>query len=71
MEKEVNYIEKTSGLKKIDYFGYAMGDVASLLVFGLVNSILQIYYTDYLGLSLVSVMLLFTISRIWDAVMTL
>ena len=40
MEKEVNYIQKTSGLKKIDYFGYAMGDVASLLVFGLVNSIL-------------------------------
>ncbi|MBE6143260.1 MAG: MFS transporter [Erysipelotrichaceae bacterium] len=67
MEKEVNYIQKTSGLKKIDYFGYAMGDVASLLVFGLVNSILQIYYTDYLGLSLVSVMILFTVSRIWDA----
>ena len=55
-------------LKAKEKIGYAMGDVGSLLVFGLVQSVLQKYYTDVLDLRIVQVMMLFTIARIWDAI---
>ena len=45
-----SYISKTSGIRAKDKIGYAMGDVGSLLVFGLVQSVLQKYYTDILGI---------------------
>ncbi len=65
---EENYISKTSGIGARDKIGYAMGDVASLLVFGLVQSVLQKYYTDLLGIGIVNIMVMFIIARIWDAV---
>ena len=43
---ETSYISRTSGIGTRDKIGYAMGDLASLLVFGLVQSVLQKYYTD-------------------------
>ena len=55
-------------LKAKERIGYAMGDVGSLLVFGLVQSVLQKYYTDVLDLRSVQVMILFTVARIWDAI---
>ena len=55
-------------LRAKEKIGYAMGDVGSLLVFGLVQSVLQKYYTDVLDLRIVQVMMLFTIARIWDAI---
>ena len=58
----------TSGIGARDRIGYAMGDVGSLLIFGLVQSVLQKYYTDVLGISIVSIMWLFVAARIWDAV---
>lgn len=33
-----SFIARTSGLKTKDYIGYAMGDTACCLVFGLVTS---------------------------------
>ena len=45
-----------------------MGDLASLLVFGLVQSVLQKYYTDVLGIGVVSIMVMFIIARVWDAI---
>ena len=63
-----SYISKTSGIRAKDKIGYAMGDVGSLLVFGLVQSVLQKYYTDVLGVSVVSIMIMFIVARIWDAV---
>ncbi len=63
-----SYISRTSGIKTRDKIGYAMGDVGSLLVFGLVQSVLQKYYTDLLGVSIVSIMIMFIVARIWDAV---
>ena len=45
---EQSYIARTSGIKGKDKIGYAMGDVGSCLVFGLVQSVLQKYYTDVL-----------------------
>jgi len=59
---------KTYGITTKDKIGYAMGDVGSLCVLGLVQSVLQKYYTDLLGISIVSVMILFIVARIWDAI---
>ena len=65
---EHSFIEKTSGIKTRDKIGYAMGDFSSLLVFGLVQSVLQKYYTDVLGVGVVSIMIMFIVARIWDAI---
>ncbi len=65
---ETSYISRTSGIGAKDKIGYAMGDFASALVFGLVQSVLQKYYTDVLGISVVSIMVMFIVARIWDAI---
>ena len=65
---ETSYISRTSGIGTRDKIGYAMGDFASLLVFGLVQSVLQKYYTDVLGIGVVSIMVMFIVARIWDAI---
>ena len=65
---DTSYISRTSGIGAKDKIGYAMGDLASLLVFGLVQSVLQKYYTDVLGIGVVSIMVMFIVARIWDAV---
>ena len=65
---EQSYISRTSGIGTRDKIGYAMGDLASLLVFGLVQSVLQKYYTDVLGIGVVSIMVMFIIARVWDAI---
>ena len=65
---EESYIRRTSGIKRKDKIGYAMGDFGSCLLFGLVQTILQKYYTDVLQLSVVSIMVMMIIARIWDAV---
>ncbi len=65
---ETSYISRTSGIRTKDKIGYAMGDFASLLVFGLVQSVLQKYYTDVLGIGVVSIMTMFIVARIWDAI---
>lgn len=53
---EDSYIRRTSGIKAKDKIGYALGDFGSCLLFGLVQSILQKYYTDVLQLNIVSIM---------------
>jgi GPH family glycoside/pentoside/hexuronide:cation symporter len=63
-----SFIARTSGITMKDKVGYAMGDFASLLVFGLVQSVLQKYYTDVLQISIVSVLIMFVVARVWDAV---
>ncbi len=63
-----SYISRTSGIRGKDKIGYAMGDLASLLVFGLTQSVLNKYYTDVLEISVVSVMVMTIIARIWDAI---
>ena len=65
---ENSYISRTSGIKARDKIGYAMGDLASCLVFGLTQSVLNKYYTDVLELSVLSVMVMTIIARIWDAI---
>ncbi|MCR5135578.1 MAG: MFS transporter, partial [Oscillospiraceae bacterium] len=65
---EQSFIARTSGIKAKDKIGYAMGDVASCLVFGLTQSILNKYYTDILQIGVLSVMIMTIIARIWDAI---
>ncbi len=63
-----SYISRTSGIRGKDKIGYAMGDLASCLVFGLTQSVLNKYYTDVLEISVLSVMIMTIIARIWDAI---
>ena len=65
---EQSYIQRTSGIKTRDKIGYAMGDVASCLLFGLTQSILNKYYTDVLEIGVLSVMIMTIVARIWDAI---
>lgn len=67
-EQKESYIARTSGLKAKDYFGYALGDAAGCLVFSLVTSILQKYYTDVFHLSPMFIMFMFIGARVWDAI---
>lgn len=63
-----SFISRTSGLKTRDYVAYAMGDTACCLVFGLVTSFLQKFYTDIFSLSPLFIMLMFIGARVWDAI---
>ena len=63
-----NNSTNTSGIRMKDKIGYALGDVGSLLVFGLVNTFLQIFYTDKFGITPLVVMLIMIIARVWDAI---
>ena len=65
---EQSYIARTSGIQMKDKIGYAMGDLASCLVFGLTQSVLNKYYTDVLEISVFSVMIMTIIARVWDAI---
>lgn len=67
-ERKDSYIARTSGLKGKDYLGYALGDAAGCLVFSLVTSILQKYYTDIFHLSPLFIMIMFIAARVWDAI---
>jgi len=65
---EKSYIARTSGLKAKDYIGYAMVDAAGCLVFSLVTTLLQKYYTDIFHLSPLFIMLMFIFARVWDVI---
>ncbi len=66
--KQESYIAKASGLNKKDYISYALGDTGCCLVFGLVTTLLQRYYTDVLLLNPLFIMLMFVVARVWDAI---
>ena len=68
MENTTQFIARTSGLKTADYIGYALVDTAGCLIFSLVTTLLQKYYTDILHLSPLFIMLMFIGARIWDAI---
>ena len=63
-----SYIARTSGLKTKDYLGYAMGDAAGCLIFSLVTTLLQKFYTDVFHISPLFIMFMFIGARVWDAV---
>lgn len=63
-----NYIARTSGLRTKDYVGYGLVDAAGCLIFSLVTTLLQKYYTDVLHLGPLFIMLMFMAARVWDAI---
>lgn len=67
-KNDTTYIARTSGIGAKDKIGYAMGDLASCLVFGLTQSVLNKYYTDVLEIGVLSVMIMTIVARIWDAI---
>ena len=68
MDNQNSYISRTSGLKTKDYAGYALIDAAGCLVFSLVTTLLQIFYTDIFHLSPLFIMWMFIAARIWDGI---
>lgn len=58
----------THGIKFKDKVGYALGDTAGLLTFGLITPFQLMFYTDVLGISPAKAGVLLLVARIWDAV---
>ena len=56
-DQNQSYIQRTSGLKAKDYIGYAMVDTAGCLVFALVTTLLQKFYTDIFHISPLFIMI--------------
>ncbi|KYN79810.1 hypothetical protein ATY36_19980 [Vibrio cidicii] len=48
--------------------GYALGDLANSLTFGMSSMFLLAYYTDVLGISAAAAGTLFLVARVWDAI---
>lgn len=64
MEKNTNHIKISWGTR----IAYGSGDVACNVVFGMVTTVLTLFYTDYAGVSVASVGLVMLISRLFDGV---
>ena len=61
-------LQKTSGITWRDKIGYAMGDMGGTLFLGMIGPFLQMFYTDVLQLSAISITVLLLIARLWDAI---
>lgn len=59
---------KTYGITMKDKLGYALGDTAGMLLFGMIGPFLQMFYTDTLHIDPAKIMVLFIVARLWDAV---
>ena len=59
---------KTYGIGLSEKIGYALGDAAGLMTFGLVGSFLQVFYTNVLYIDASKITILFLVARIWDAI---
>jgi len=60
--------DQTSGITLKDKLGYALGDTAGVLLFGVIGAFLQMFYTDVLYINLSKIAVLMLIARVWDAV---
>ena len=60
--------KKTYGIGLSEKIGYALGDAAGLMTFGLVGSFLQVFYTNVLYIDASKITILFLVARIWDAI---
>ena len=45
---------------------YGCGDAACNIVYGMVNTLLTLFYTDYVGISPITIGMVMLISRIFD-----
>lgn len=51
-----------------DKFGYFMGDFGCTISFTLISSFMMIFYTQYIGVSLLDYSLIILLTKIWDGV---
>lgn len=58
--------KKKNGLTAGVRFAYGCGDTACNVVFGMISTLLTLFYTDYTGISVAAVGLVMLISRIFD-----
>lgn len=64
MNKNANNIKISWGTR----IAYGSGDVACNVVFGMITTVLTLFYTDYAGVSVASVGLVMLLSRMFDGV---
>lgn len=64
--KETVKIEETKPLTVGTRLAYGSGDTACNIVFGMISTLLTLFYTDYAGISVAVVGLVMLISRIFD-----
>lgn len=69
--KENNPSKKNSDAGRIRWgtrFAYGCGDTACNVVFGMISTLLTLFYTDYVGVSAATVGLVMLLSRMFDGV---
>lgn len=69
--KENNSPKENLAAGKIGWgtrFAYGCGDTAFNVVFGMISTLLTLFYTDYVGVSAATVGLVMLLSRIFDGV---
>mgnify|MGYP004544238535 FL=1 len=47
-------------------FSYGCGDTACNVVFGMISTLLTLFYTDYVGVSVATVGMVMLLSRVFD-----
>lgn len=60
--------QETHGIKFIDQFGYALGDMGGVLTFSLIGAFQNQFYTGVLGIDPAKIAIIILLVRIWDAV---
>lgn len=63
--KEVD-VPKSERLPVIEKLAYGSGDMACNIVFGMISSLLTLFYTDYAGVAPTIIGMVFLISRLFD-----
>lgn len=69
MEKDTAVLSAEKGFVKVPWIsriGYGMADTSCNIVYGMINTLLTLFYTDYAGISFVTVGLVMLISRFFD-----
>lgn len=63
---ETNVLKETPKVSLSAKIGYGCGDTACNVVFGMISTLLTLFYTDYAGIPAITVGLVMLISRIFD-----
>ena len=64
----MNEVKTKSGVSLRNLFGYGLGEVGCQLSWYMINSYLNIFYTDIVGLSGAAISAIVLIARVWDTI---
>lgn len=65
---DIDELEEGSSLSQRERVAYGCGDTACNVVFGMVNTLLTLFYTDYIGIPVVTVGTVLLVSRVLDGI---